>query len=36
MAYYPGYNSTIQHEIAAALIEAERTCTGPNATSIVS
>ena len=36
MAYYPGYNTTIQHEIAEALIEAERSCTGPNATSIVS
>ncbi|MCJ1388815.1 hypothetical protein MMC18_001665 [Xylographa bjoerkii] len=35
MAYYPGYNLTIQQEIAATLIEAERTCTGPNATSIV-
>lgn len=36
MEPYPGYNSTIQHEIAAALIEAARTCTGPNASSIVS
>lgn len=36
MSYYPGYNLTIQREIAAALIEAARTCTAPNATSIVS
>lgn len=36
MEPYPGgYNKTIQLEIAKALIEAERTCTGPNASSIV-